>query len=157
MAAPWGSRFNRHSSSVAHVPELMMGSSEGAAVSELARRILRSRGVKISHNGLLSEEIELLSNELSDNAPKIIFGIESIVRVSEDIYFEMQDSKDGLISISPPESLEIVWIKKTESVWNNLKQKIIELGRAGYPGCVGCAGPAANEPWNETDSRNQIL
>ena len=68
----------------------------------------------------------------------------------------MLDSKDGIISTSPPESLEIIWVKKRESTWNNLTQKIIELGRAGYPGCIGCAGPAADEPWNETESRNQI-
>ena len=156
MAAPWGSRFNRQSSSVAHVRRLMRSSSEDAAISELARRILRSSGVEISHNGFLSKNIEILSNELSDNAPKIIFGIKSIIIDSEDISFEMLDSKDVIISTSPPESLEIIWVKKRESTWNNLTQKIIELGRAGYPGCIGCAGPAADEPWNETESRNQI-
>ena len=156
MAAPWGSRFNRQSSRVAHVRRLMRSSSEDAAISELARRILRSSGVEISHNGFLSKNIEILSNELSDNAPKIIFGIKSIIIDSEDISFEMLDSKDGIISTSPPESLEIIWVKKRESTWNNLTQKIIELGRAGYPGCIGCAGPAADEPWNETESRNQI-
>ena len=134
----------------------MRSSSEDAAVSELARRILRSSGVEISHNGFLLRDIEVLSNELSDNAPKIIFGIKSIIIDSEDISFEMLDSKDGIISTSPPESLEIIWVKKRESTWNNLTQKIIELGRAGYPGCIGCAGPAADEPWNETESRNQI-
>ena len=156
MAAPWGSRFNRQSSSVAHVRRLMRSSSEDAAISELARRILRSSGVEISHNGFLSKNKEILSNELSDNAPKIIFGIKSIIIDSEDISFQMLDSKDGIISTSPPESLEIIWVKKRESTWNNLTQKIIELGRAGYPGCIGCAGPAADEPWNETESRNQI-
>ena len=156
MATPWGSRLNRHSSSVAYVRRLMRSSSEDAAISELARRILRSSGVEISHNGFLSKNIEILSNELSDNAPKIIFGIKSIIIDSEDISFEMLDSKDGIISTSPPESLEIIWVKKRESTWNNLTQKIIELGRAGYPGCIGCAGPAADEPWNETESRNQI-
>ena len=156
MAAPWGSRFNRQSSSVAHVRRLMRSSSEDAAISELARRILRSSGVEISHNKKKKKNIEILSNELSDNAPKIIFGIKSIIIDSEDISFQMLDSKDGIISTSPPESLEIIWVKKRESTWNNLTQKIIELGRAGYPGCIGCAGPAADEPWNETESRNQI-
>ena len=157
MAAPWGSRLNRHSSSVAYVRRLMRSSSEDAAVSELARRILRSSGVEISHNGFLLRDIEVLSNELSDNAPKIVFGIKSNIRDSEDVFLKMSDSSDGMISVSPPESLEIVWVKKRDSTWDNLTQKIIELGRAGYPGCVGCAGPAASEPWNETESRNQII
>ena len=62
-----------------------------------------------------------------------------------------------MISMSPPKSLEIVWIKEGVSVWDKLRQKIIELGAAGYPGCVGCAGPAASEPWDEEYSRNEIL
>ena len=68
---------NRHSSSVTHHPRYMSGSNGDAAISELARRILRSSGVKIIHDGKLMEEIESLAAELSDKAPKIIFGIES--------------------------------------------------------------------------------
>lgn len=63
----------------------MRGSEWDAAVSELARRILRSNGVEIIHNGHLSQQIENLSKELSDKAPKIIFGIKSIVSKSENI------------------------------------------------------------------------
>lgn len=66
----------------------MRSSSEDAAVSELARRILRSSGVEISHNGFLLRDIEVLSNELSDNAPKIVFGIKSNIRDSEDVFFK---------------------------------------------------------------------
>ena len=86
----------------------MRGSTEYAAISELARRILRSRGVNIIHNGILSSEIEYLSNELSDSAPKIIFGIKSKIIVTDDIYFEMENSKNGIISTKPPDSLEVV-------------------------------------------------
>ena len=43
----------------------MSGSNGDAAISELARRILRSSGVKIIHDGELMEEIESLAAELS--------------------------------------------------------------------------------------------
>ena len=133
----------------------MRGSTEYAAISELARRILRSSGVNIIHNGIISSEIEYLSNELSDNAPKIIFGIKSKIIVTDDIYFEMENSKNGIISTNPPDSLEVVWVRSGKNTWNDLTTKIIELGRAGYPGCIGCAGPAADEPWNEKRSREE--
>ena len=54
----------------------MRSSSEDAAVSELARRILRSSGVEISHNGFLLRDIEVLSNELSDNIKDNIAKVE---------------------------------------------------------------------------------
>tara|TARA_B100000965_G_C19563326_1_gene745613 strand:- start:1023 stop:1430 length:408 start_codon:yes stop_codon:yes gene_type:complete len=131
----------------------MEGSNGGAAISELARRILRSSGVKIMHDGKLEQEIECLANELSDKAPKIIFGIESEVTDSADIYFLNMNSQNGIISQKPPKSLEIVWIKGGAEKWNLLQKQIVELGRAGYPGCIGCAGPAASEPWDESISR----
>ena len=148
---------NRHSSSVTHLPGVMKGSNGDAAISELARRILRSTGVKIIHDGGLTQEIEALASELSDKAPKIIFGIESEIGDSADIYFLNMNSQNGIISQKPPKSLEIVWIKGGNEKWNNLQKKIVELGRAGYPGCIGCAGPAASEPWDEVMSRKQIF
>ena len=146
---------NRHSSSVTHVPRGMSSSNRDAAISELARRILRSSGVKIIHGGELMKEIESLAGELSDKAPKIIFGIESQISDSEDIFFMNANSANGIISDDPPVSLEIVWIKGGIEKWGDLQKKIVELGRAGYPGCIGCAGPAASEPWDEALSRKQ--
>ena len=133
----------------------MSGSTEYAAISELARRILRSSGVNIVHNGILSSEIKELSHKLSDSAPKIIFGIKSKIIDTEDVFFEIEGSENGIISVSPPNSLDVVWVEKNEETWNNLTIKIIELGSAGYPGCIGCAGPAADEPWNEKRSRDE--
>jgi hypothetical protein len=132
----------------------MGSSSEGAAIYELARRILRSNGVKIVHNGQLTSEIEQLRIELSDSAPNIIFGIDSVIEDTEDIFFENQNSKDGVISERKPESIEIVWIVGNNmDVWKDLRKKIVELGNAGYPGCIGCGGPGSNEVWDEVASR----
>ena len=132
----------------------MKGSNGDAAISELARRILRSTGVKIIHDGGLTQEIEALASELSDKAPKIIFGIESEISDSADIYFLNMNSQNGIISQDAPISLETVWIKGGAEKWNFLQKQIVELGRAGYPGCIGCAGPAASEPWDESISRD---
>ena len=133
----------------------MSGSTEYAAISELARRILRSSGVNIVHNGILSSKIKELSHKLSDSAPKIIFGIKSKIIDTEDVFFEIEGTENGIISVSPPNSLDVVWVEKNEETWNNLTIKIIELGSAGYPGCIGCAGPAADEPWNEKRTRDE--
>ena len=62
--------------------------------------------------------------------------------------------QNGIISQEAPISLETVWIKGGAEKWNFLKNQIVELGRAGYPGCIGCAGPAASEPWDESISRD---
>ena len=148
---------NRHSSSVTHHPGGMSSSNGDAAISELARRILRSSGVKIIHDGELIEEIESLAGELSDKAPKIIFGIESQISDSEEIFFMNTNSANGIISQNPPVSLEVVWVKGGNEKWGYLQNKIVELGRAGYPGCIGCAGPAASEPWDEAFSREQNI
>ena len=148
---------NRHSSSVTHHPGGMSSSNGDAAISELARRILRSSGVKIIHDGELIEEIESLARELSDKAPKIIFGIESQISDSEEIFFMNTNSANGIISQNPPVSLEVVWVKGGNEKWGCLQNKIVELGRAGYPGCIGCAGPAASEPWDEAFSREQNI
>jgi|TARA_B110000438_G_scaffold108992_1_gene106956 hypothetical protein len=134
----------------------MSSSSEDAAVAELARRILRSNGLMITHNGQLTDQIEQLSSELSDRAPKIVFGINGKISDVKEIFFEINNSEDGMISLKPPNSLDIVWIRGGANMWSKLTRKIVELGSAGYPGCVGCAGPAASEPWNEEASRNEI-
>jgi hypothetical protein len=50
--------------------------------------------VKIIHDGGLEQQIDSLAKELSDNAPKIIFGIESEVTDSADIYFLNMNSQN---------------------------------------------------------------
>jgi len=109
--------------------------------------------VKIVHNGQLTNEIDDLRIELSDSAPNIIFGIDSIIEETEDIYFENKKSKNGIISERMPTSMDIVWIHGGIEVWKNLREKIVELGNAGYPGCIGCGGPGAKEVWDEASSR----
>jgi hypothetical protein len=39
------------------------------------------------------------------------------------------------------------------SIWERFTDSLLRLAAAGYPGCVGCAGPAAEVPWDEEASR----
>ena len=41
--------------------------------------------------------------------------------------------------------------------WDALENMIRELIIAGYPGCVGCGGPGAEEVWDEVENRRYIL
>jgi hypothetical protein len=52
---------------------------------------------------------------------------------------------DDSICWVPSEDLSASWILFSEVVFNLLT--------AGYPGCIGCAGPAAEGPWREAEQR----
>ena len=48
--------------------------------------------------------------------------------------------------IPEPSDLDFLWVRFTRLV-NSLLE-------AGYPGCEGCAGPEADEPWDERARRD---
>lgn len=52
---------------------------------------------------------------------------------------------------------ETLWIPKTASeLMETLIQTMHDLLEAGYPGCLGCGGPGAEEEWDETASRKRM-
>lgn len=122
---------------------------------ELARRILRSRGVIIRHpNGL--EILPDLGVQISDVAPSLQFGIEFRGYEGEDVVFETIGGVGGRISPTLPE-IEEVWIPPPiQSSFDSVIQQTLELARAGYPGCLSCGGPGAEEPWNELVARADL-
>ncbi|HIE63978.1 MAG: hypothetical protein CXT72_00500 [Methanobacteriota archaeon] len=135
----------------------MNQSANSLAISELARRILRSTGCIISHPSYLEDEMKTFSTELSDLAPTMIFGMQNNLHISECIKITFEKtSKGGIISKECPENLDDVWIQGDYKYWPRLKKNILDLAEAGYPGCIGCAGPAAELPWDEISSRSKI-
>ena len=52
-------------------------------------------------------------------------------------------------------SLETCWVPNC--TWDEFKIQVLDLLEAGYPGCVGCGGPGAEEEWNEQSRRRQFI
>lgn len=122
------------------------------SLRELARRILRSRGVIIRH----PSEVEMpseLSLEISDLAPSLHFGLESKVHSDTEIVVSLIGEDGGSIGMKEP-NISQVWIPMENNVgFSELIEQVLKLAAAGYPGCVGCGGPDAEEMWDEKSIR----
>ena len=122
------------------------------SLRELARRILRSRGVIIRHPSEVEVPSEL-SLEISDLAPSLHFGLESKVHSDTEIVVSLIGEDGGSIGMKEP-NISQVWIPMENNVgFSELIEQVLKLAAAGYPGCVGCGGPDAEEIWDEKSIR----
>ena len=122
------------------------------SLRELARRILRSRGVIIRHPSEVEVPSEL-SLEISDLAPSLHFGLESKVHSDTEIVVSLIGEDGGSIGMKEP-NISQVWIPMENNVgFSELVEQVLKLAAAGYPGCVGCGGPDAEEMWDEKSIR----
>lgn len=122
------------------------------SLRELARRILRSRGVIIHHPSEVEVPSEL-SLEISDLAPSLHFGLESKVHSDTEIVVSLIGEDGGSIGMKEP-NISQVWIPMENNVgFSELIEQVLKLAAAGYPGCVGCGGPDAEEMWDEKSIR----
>ena len=55
--------------------------------------------------------------------------------------------------LEPP--MDICWVPNCG--WSEFSEQVLDLLKAGYPGCIGCGGPGAEEEWNEEVRRGQFL
>jgi len=130
---------------------------EAAAISELARRALRSKGMVIRHHNPAALDIENLSVKITDLAPGVLLGVVGEISNSKGIVIDIMNSPGGVLSNEEPEDNKAVWIPgDCTSIWNRFTDTVLTLAAAGYPGCVGCAGPAAEVPWDEEVSRQRL-
>ncbi|MFL2533020.1 MAG: hypothetical protein ACJ0HO_04620 [Candidatus Thalassarchaeum sp.] len=135
----------------------MRSTIEAAAISELARRALRSEGMVIHHRNPTSLGIDALSVKISDLSPGTLLGVVGEESASEGITIETLNSPGGVIATKEPVDSKVVWIPgDCSSIWNRFTDTVLRLAEAGYPGCVGCAGPAAEGPWDEEASRQRL-
>jgi hypothetical protein len=51
--------------------------------------------------------------------------------------------------------MSICWVPLCN--WEDFFEQVIDLLEAGYPGCIGCAGPGAEGDWNEAFRRSQFI
>ena len=122
------------------------------SLRELARRMLRSRGVIIR----LPMEIvadENLAIQISDLAPNLYFGIEFKFNPEEEIIVTNIGGFGGVIGPNIPDESE-VWIPMDLQIgFDQLNSQLMSLASAGYPGCTGCGGPDDETPWDEISIR----
>jgi len=129
---------------------------EAAAISELARRTLRSPDVTFEANKRFSSEISVLSTTLSDASPALDIGLHHIEVEIDAITINLANYHGGRIGGEVPDDEEI-WIPgDIPKIWTRYLKVMLDLAIAGYPGCVGCAGPAAEIPWDESLSRRRL-
>lgn len=135
----------------------MRSTIEAAAISELARRALRSKGVVIRHHNPAALDIDDLSVKITDLAPGVLLGVVGEISDSKGIVIDIMCSPGGVLTNEEPGDNRVVWIPgDCTSIWNRFTDTVLRLAAAGYPGCVGCAGPAAEVPWDEEASRQRL-
>ncbi|DAC14876.1 MAG TPA: hypothetical protein D7H73_00110 [Candidatus Poseidoniales archaeon] len=123
-----------------------------AGALELAKRILKSRGLLLEGNeaGILRMEEALVI--AADANPSIIIDIEYGGRDSSNqLMISPFGGHGGIIGGSEPDIEDIVWLPgDVELQIQNLFSSIVSLASAGYPGCIGCIDEG---PWSEREWR----
>jgi len=128
-------------------------SAIAGSLAEAARRLLRSSGAILSVPPELVMVARELSLRISDDLPGMLNEPE-VQSGSREIEVIIEKSMIIQIGGAPPED-SICWVPSDDLVdsWIQFSQVVIDLLIAGYPGCVGCAGPAAEAPWLEVVQR----
>ncbi len=118
------------------------------SVRELARRILRSRGVIFSLPSHIERD-ENLAIKISDLSPSLYFGIEFNTHDLDNITVTNIGECGGMIGIDAPADSE-VWVPLGLQIgFDILIEEVIAMASAGYPACAGCGGSDAETPWDE--------
>ena len=117
------------------------------SLREAARRFLREDGCTLSVPKGLEKDAWAIVQMIADHVPskldlpKVVNGELAIV---------------GLAQIGGLEpTLDICWVPNCG--WSEFSEQVLDLLKAGYPGCIGCGGPGAEEEWNEEVRRGQFL
>ncbi len=130
------------------------------SLAEAARRLLRSEGgilevpenyyIKATNIALqINDQLPQLINE-----PQVVKGVENQLRLFHEgkLLFLIGGDEPDLSTCWIP-----VFDNDFDTSWEVLSKQISDLLVAGYPGCIGCAGPAATEPWDEKSRREIFL
>jgi hypothetical protein len=135
------------------------------SLREAARRFIREEDIVIwvdekdvtTANGLVSFMVEKLPARLS--LPVVAVnghkGPKSISLLPIEIF-----SNNQLIArlSGPPPQTSTCWVPGDYAeLWVVFVEHVEDLLDAGYPGCVGCAGPGAEGEWDEISQRAKFI
>ena len=117
------------------------------SLREAARRFLREDGCTLSVPEGLEKDAWAIVQMIADHVPskldlpKVVNGELAIIGLAQ------------IGGLEPP--LDICWVPNCG--WIEFSEQVLDLLKAGYPGCIGCGGPGAEEEWNEEVRRGQFL
>jgi hypothetical protein len=129
------------------------------AVREVARRWLRMEHIILRGPSWLEHEVNELNLIMSDKLPaRMIFPEFELVEGDVLRFIDASEQKTvAEVTFQSPE-MSVVWLPmETTEAWNALKSTCLDLLEAGYPGCVGCAGPEAEWDWDEANHRREMV
>lgn len=130
------------------------------AVREFSRRILREESIELHTPSEFEDDLIRLLRMMSEQLPARLEFPTFVLHEQNDITVRQQygdEWKDIMqVGLGEPE-IDVLWIALEPSkAWQTIWLTLTELLEAGYPGCLGCGGPASEEPWNEEKSRLQF-
>tara|TARA_B100001094_G_scaffold20385_1_gene17285 strand:- start:1940 stop:2335 length:396 start_codon:yes stop_codon:yes gene_type:complete len=116
------------------------------SLREAARRFLREEHCVIELPQKYIESGWEIVQAISDNIP------------SRTTFPEVMEGDFNIAGIAyfgkDQPSLQNCWVPNC--TWDDFRIQVLDLLEAGYPGCVGCGGPGAEEEWNEQSRRRQF-
>ena len=129
------------------------------AMREWSRRFLRNSEILTKSTKDLSDKILNLHYYFNDKAPSQYSQIQQEIINEDSIYLYANNQLIGQVGGEISREMTSVYIPADDvSVeWNHLERIILELIDAGYPGCVGCGGPDADEEWDENKNRHYVM
>ena len=129
------------------------------AMREWARRFLRHSEILTKSPPHITEKILSLHLYFNDNAPSQFSLIHQGEDVDDSILMYSNETLIGQVGGIISDDLTSVYIPSNDlsKTWNSLENITLELIHAGYPGCIGCGGPGAEEVWDENKNRDYIL
>ena len=123
---------------------------------ELAKRILRSRGIIYKGSPLVIREIRRSLLIATDSNPRLNVVFESVLE--NDTGFtslKFMGVEGAAIGPSEPSDMDTLWLgKETQDLVLEITKSIVELATAGYPGCSGCVDDIE---WSESIWRDMVL
>jgi hypothetical protein len=99
--------------------------------------------------------------EIYEIAPSLIINVESPQHMggtAQHLTFYKDDRMIAVVGDHKPKSLEVIWIPVESKRFSELLcENLLQFAEAGYPGCVGCLGPAFDREWDERAYRESLL
>ncbi len=132
--------------------------ARAGSLGEAARRLLKCENARLIVPIEIIYEAQKMSLQISDELPSLVH--EPKVELGAEENTIRAESPNGPLFVlgGIEQSLDIVWVpigrNELEDVWRRFEQIVSDLLSVGYPGCIDCAGPAATEPWDESQSRS---
>ena len=123
---------------------------------ELAKRILRSRGIIYKGSPVVIREIRRSLLTATDSNPKINVVFESVLENDSGLtVLKFMGAEGAIIGGSEPPDMDTLWLgQETRDLTQEISTSIVELATAGYPGCSGCVDEV---DWSESLWRDMVL